>query len=296
MSFKVHLGGKRHSQMMWLNGLQSIQCLQMPKRILFNDGFEFMNLILGLTRDDIDKLGFKTGHKRLIWDVLKTTRGDSEEPPQSPFAVGGIRDKSISCVESPQVRQQVENAANPTDVNLNDPKWLILDCIYDERPLFSGTQPADSQKFWASLTEKERNEFVSRFKTSADKIQLCQNVDDLVKSEKLRKVAMVLCDAGEYESAEAIALVAASFLSRESEFYCLTKAILCYATIHKLKLPMYVSENPADDAEKWKGLFRALEEVIEAAMGDGRTISTEMYIKMNIMKMFTIGSIKNTGW
>ena len=56
------------------------------QHVLFDFGFEFLELIMGLTVKDLKELGLKTGHKRWLWKSLSESR-DDEEPEQSPFRV-----------------------------------------------------------------------------------------------------------------------------------------------------------------------------------------------------------------
>ncbi|XP_075252097.1 uncharacterized protein LOC142344378 isoform X2 [Convolutriloba macropyga] len=249
------------------------------QRVLFDDGFEYLDIIMDMTIDDIDKLGLKTGHKRKLWKCLQTSRGDAGLPEQSPFRVTKSR---------PKANPDIEVAANSSEL-FSDPGWIILDNIYDERVLMSGTQPVDSLKFWASLGQKQRNEFIYRFKSLGESLKIADEtqIEEKEKSEKLRKIAMVLCDAGQYSDSESYADEALQMIASSTEGYHVTKVLHCYAMMWKLKLPTFVSKD-RDELAEWNSLLEELNELIRESKD---VLSKEMLIKVYIMKVFAVLSI-----
>ena len=288
---------------------QWFESYKIPKEcqeILYDDGFDAINLVLELTIEDVDNLPLATGHKRRLFKSLKSSRGEgAEEPQQSPFRVRSTivpRSSQVVQVQSAHAEYsigefelcsaQLVEVLEP-ELDLGDPEWLLLDNIYDERALSSGTHPADSLKFWASFAPNDREEFVTRIKSMGDSVvRQSANLEPAVKSEKLRKIAMVLCDAGEYEDSILFSTHAVESLTKHSEGYFVTSALLCLATMFKLKMPLYIKQGDElnDELSDWKNLVEKVDKIIKDM--NEWAISQAMLMKLYIMKVFSIDAVK----
>ena len=288
---------------------QWFESYKIPKEcqeILYDDGFDAIDLVLELTIEDVDNLPLATGHKRRLFKSLKSSRGEgAEEPQQSPFRVRSTivpRSSQVVQVQSAHAEYsigefelcsaQLVQVLEP-ELDVGDPEWLLLDNIYDERALSSGTHPADSLKFWASFAPNDREEFVTRIKSMGDSVvRQSANLEPAVKSEKLRKIAMVLCDAGEYEDSILFSTHAVESLTKHSEGYFVTSALLCLATMFKLKMPLYIKQGDElnDELSDWKNLVEKVDKIIKDM--NEWAISQAMLMKLYIMKVFSIDAVK----
>ena len=176
--------------------------------------------------------------------------------------------------------QKIEGTENMLD------SWKIVEELYDDRVLTWGTDPTDSLKFWASLTKKLRDSMVNCVKKLGLDIKDHPKIASTIKAKCLQKVAMVLCDAGEYGDALDLAASALSFESCPDRVYEI-KVLLIYATHNKQKEPMWV-----DDTKDTSG-YRKLAELCKNVIENGKNLSASKLCKVYIMKAFTLYSMMN---
>ena len=81
-------------------------------------------------------------------------------------------------------------------------------------------------------------------------------MDSKLRSEKLRKVAMVLQDAGEYADGETYAREALKALKKDDEGFFVTKVMLCNTFLNKLKMPMYWSGGADEVNKKFSKIYK----------------------------------------
>ena len=58
--------------------------------ILYKNGFEDWETVLDITEEDLDSLGFKRGHRRVLQREIATTRGSISSPDESRYPTGAV--------------------------------------------------------------------------------------------------------------------------------------------------------------------------------------------------------------
>ena len=130
---------------------------------------------------------------------------------------------------------------------LSDTKKCVSICpreTYKDTPIVhfqytSGTDPVDNLNFWASLAPKDREKRVERTKSMGNGLIRRSSCNQLTKREKLRKIAMVLYNAGEYDDSIWYSTRALEGSTEKSEDLFVTNALECRTTMCELKLPVY---------------------------------------------------------
>ena len=253
-------------------------------QVLIDNGFEFLDVVLDMTEDDIKELGMKIGHaKKLLKSIndhkSSALSGSQNKKPiaRPPSAVNKKREASNST--APQL-QNIEDVKNLLE------NWKLVDELYDERVLFSGTNPTDSMKFWASLTKMRWETIVDTIKKLGVALMDHLKTAKSIKAKCLQKVAMVLCDAGAYGDAIALGTSALTFESCSDREYEI-KVLLIYATHNKLKQPMWVLDTK--DTSGYKNLVELCKDVIQ----NQKNLSKAKLCKVHILKAFTLHSLVN---
>ena len=98
------------------------------QKVLIDEAFDSLEDVLELTKDSLDKLTeLKEGHRLKILKLIEKSKPNFDAISKS---------EEMKLVES----------------------------IFDERILESGTHPKDASKFWAAFDEKQRDDVTSQFK------------------------------------------------------------------------------------------------------------------------------------
>ena len=193
-----------------------------------------MDLVLELTTEEIESLGRKTGHKKRLYMSLENSH-DKVSPEKKQTTKES--QKHLANRMGNQLFAHAEG--REPELTFDDPEWLMLDTMYDEGVLISGTDPVDNLKFWASLAPKDRRKRVGRTKSMGNGLIRSSSCNQLTKREKLRKIAMVLYNAGEYDDSIWYSTRALEGSTEKSEDHFVTNALLSRATMCKLNLPVY---------------------------------------------------------
>ena len=216
---------------------------KLPKQVtkaLFENGFQFLDIVLEMTASDVKKLGLKTGHERKLLKCL------------------GIRKHSLANVKLPTTEELTDtfkkSLSNITErfTSKEDViEWKLVKDLYDDRIISTGTNPADSAKFWASLSKASFDKIIQTVKKQANIVLHDQEMCDSLKAECLHEAAMVLCDAGSYEQAKFFIKKAISFEENESKELEM-KVLLVFAKNNSLKISIWEGLSVLAEWTNWE--------------------------------------------
>ena len=248
--------------------------------ILLMNGFEFLDILLEMTDSDIKELSLKAGHERKLSKCIKQhntlTETTLTRPSARPPSAAKRGSKTKTAEQMPSVPESVPDVLS---------NWGMIEGLYDDRVLCSGTSPADSLKFWSSLSKIRFENIIESIKQQAEAVVTHQRMADGLKAKCLQQAAMVLCDAGSYAHAVDFAKRALELeKSVEREFEI--KALLVYSTHHKLKQPMWVSETK--DPRVYAQLVDLCNDVIAHKQ---HVASKAKLCKVYILKGFTLQAL-----
>ena len=257
---------------------------KMPKEVIDNllgNGFEFLDIVLEMTDSDIKELNLKSGHERKLSKCIKqhnilteTSFARPSARPPSGIRHVGARAAPISSSETSVVEEPVDILSN----------WSLIEELYDDRVLSSGTSPVDSLKFWSSLSKIRFENIIDTIKKQAESVVKHEKMAKGIKAKCLQQAATVLSDAGSYAHAVDFAKKALEYeKSPEREFEI--KALLAYSTHNKLKEPMWVSETK--DPRVYTQLIDLWNDVISHHQYVGKAKLCKVYI----LKSFTLQAL-----
>ena len=227
------------------------------QKVLIDEAFDSLEDVLELTKDSLDKLTeLKEGHRLKILKLIEKSKPNFDAISKS---------EEMKLVES----------------------------IFDERILESGTHPKDASKFWAAFDEKQRDDVTSQFKKLGEKLINC-DIDSHVRSlkaDKLHKVAMVLCEAGKYEDAEKLALQSMETReNKEDQSYFRSNVLMLLAMLNRIRIGvMFIDKKDTSVTDLYKCHLEQCDSLLKR--GD-KVLSDQMKIKVTGMKMFSIRSVK----
>jgi tetratricopeptide (TPR) repeat protein len=241
---------------------------------LLDNGFEFLDIVLDMNESDVKDLGLKVGHEKKLIKCIQESKSTA-----APNA-------EITIARPPSARPKSKEGAKKDAIPDPLDNWSLIMELYDDRVLSSGTSPADSLKFWASLSRLQFENIIDTIKKQASAVETHPKMAASIKSKCLQQVAMVLSDAGSFEDAETFARTALTFEKTPSREYEI-KALLVYAWHCKLKKPMWVRDT------KDVSPFYKLVELCDDIEKNGSLISREKLCKVLILKGFTCQSLIN---
>ena len=224
-------------------------------KLLVDNGFDCLDVVLEISDEEIKSIGLKLGHEKKLKKSINDHKNASN-------------DENSNNAES-----YIEN-------------WKLVKELYDDRILTSGSKPTDALKFWASLTKQLRENIVQTLKKLTVEVRDNSKMPNKMKAKCLEKLAMVLCDGGEFadaESAATSALTLDSSPDRQMEI----KVVLIYAMNNKLKQPMWI-----DDTKDNVG-YETLAELCRDVIENQKILSKAKLCKVYLLKAFTLYSIVN---
>ena len=238
--------------------LDWFQNFKVPKdvqNLMIDEGFDSLDLVLDLKEEDLRKMNLKTGHRhRLIKSILEH-------------------------------KEKQENTTTITsDLKEVNDEFQMIEDIYDDRCLKTGTTPADSIKFWASLSQARLDDVTKHIKKLGESLQMDGTKSFDIKARHLSKLALVLCDAGNFADAETFATASLSFEKDSARSYN-TKVMFAYIVQQKLKQAKYTKK---ESAGNWNNLAGICDEVFK----NGSTyLEKPKLCKLYIIKSFSVQSM-----
>ena len=223
---------------------------------VIEEGFESLDLVLELTDEDLKGMGLKTGHRKRV----------------------------LKSISDHKKQQDAVSAAPISTPEASVGEFQMIEDIYDERSLTTGTTPADSIKFWASLNETRLNDVTKLIKKLGDTLQNDTKQSFDIKARQLSKISMVLCDAGNFADAETFAIASLSFEKDNARSYN-TKVMLAYIVQRKLKQVMFINKA---NAASWNHLSGICDEIIK---NGSKYLEKPKLCKLYIIKCFAVQSM-----
>ncbi|XP_075240363.1 uncharacterized protein LOC142335895 isoform X2 [Convolutriloba macropyga] len=228
-------------------------------KVLIDEGFETLEVILDLTKEDLNGLSaMKQGHRAMILKAIEHSKPNFE-----------------SLLKSEEMK--------------------MIESVSDDRILTSGTHPNDSLKFWATFDEKQLEETANQYKNLAQKLLEAETSSTDLKTDKLYKIAMVLCETGQYADAERIArsslsLLGGSSTNAECEMYLKTNMLMLFAMLNRIRIGItFVQKDKNDITDLYKSHLEQCEQLLKK--GD-KKLDDKMKLKLTGMLMFSVRSVK----
>ena len=250
-SFSQAEGGANPELLDWF---QTFKVSKDVQNLMIDEEFESLDLVLELKEEDLHKMNLKTGHRHRL----------------------------IKCIMEHKKKENTSTVtSNLKEVNN---EFQMIEDIYDDRCLKTGTTPADSIKFWASLSQSRLDDVTKHIKKVGESLQMDGTKSFDIKARHLSKLAMVLCDAGNFADAKTFATASLSFEKDSTRSYN-TKVMFAYIVQQKLKQAKYIDKKSAGN---WNNLAGICDEVFK---NGSIYLEKPKLCKLYIIKSFSVQSM-----
>ena len=157
---------------------------RIPRQVteaLFENGFEFLDVVLEMTVEDVKQLGLKLGHERKLLKCLNLGKS-LKRRKKSSIA-------TLSTAVTNTFKKSWSNLGEKfsKESKIDKVEWKLIQDLYDDRIISTGTNPADSAKFWASLSKFKFDKIIHTVRTQADAVLHDGEISDQDKATYLHQ-------------------------------------------------------------------------------------------------------------